>query len=129
MTTDIETQNEKDKFWNPYSISEEDYHALKRQVNEDPLIPRKTKVMRIEYNLRYVDHAEAMVHRDTLVIPCKDGSTEDEQIMDCGITFPDCCLMSYDLGGICSTTNKDIVYDLAIVRTEKPKEYWAKHFK
>lgn len=129
MTTDIETQNEKNEFWNPYFISEEDYDALKKQVNEDPIIPRKTKVMRIEYNIRYTDAAEAMVHRDTMVIPCKDGSTEDEELMFNGITSSDCCLMSYDIEGICPATNKKIMYDLAIVRTEKAKEYWATHFK
>ena len=129
MTTDIETQSEKDEFWNPYFISEQDYLELKRQVDEDPIIPRKTKVMRIEYNTRYTDAGEAMVHRDTSVILCKDGSTEDEELMFNGITSPDCCLMSYDIEGICPATEKKIMYDLAIVRTEKPKEYWAKHFK
>jgi hypothetical protein len=129
MITEIETQNEKDEFWNPYSISEEDYDALKKQVNDDPLISRKTKVMRIEYNIRYIDAAEAMVHCDTVAIQCKDGSSEDEELMFNGITSPDCCLMSYDVEGICPKTEKTINYDLAIVRTEKPKEYWAKHFK
>jgi hypothetical protein len=129
MTTDIETQTEKEQYWNNYLIPENELDDLKKQINEDPLIPRKTKVMRIEFNTRYTEVGESMVHRDTSVILCKDGSSEDEELMLNGITSSDCCLMSYDIEGVCPVTNKKILYDLAIVRTEKPKEYWMRHFK
>lgn len=124
----IETQSEKEQCWNDYGIPEKELDSLKQQAIEDPIIPRKSKVMRVEYNIRYTDTTE-VIFKDTLVIECKYGSSEDESLMFNGIVATDCCLMDYDIEGICPATDKKIMYDLAIVRTEKPKEYWIKHFK
>ncbi|NDC25025.1 MAG: hypothetical protein EBZ49_13000, partial [Proteobacteria bacterium] len=65
---------------------------------------------------------------ETGVTECKIGSSEDEMLMFNGITLPECCLMQYDHVGISPITGENIYYDLAIVRTSKPKSYWVEHF-
>lgn len=37
---------------NTYYETEDEIKMMKYQMEQDPLIPRKTKVMRIEYNIR-----------------------------------------------------------------------------
>jgi len=128
MTTEMETAIDKDIFWNLHDISEEAMDELKQQINETPIIPRTTKVMRIEYNTRPTQETNSSVAYDTRVIECKIGSCEDEMLMFNGVTLPECCLMQYDHLGKSPVTDEDIHYDLAIVRTNKPKSYWVEHF-
>lgn len=128
MITEIETNEDKEMFYNPYDITEKEIDDLKQQINENPIISRKTKVMRIEYNTRPTQETNSSVAYDTRVIECKIGSGEDEMLMFSGITLSECCLMQYDHIGISPVTNEDIYYDLAIVRTSKPKSYWMAHF-
>lgn len=108
--------------------TEDELKMMKYQMEQDPLIPRKTKVMRIEYNIRPEQENSFDTVCKTKVIECRDGSCEDEMLMFNGITLPECCLMQYDHLGK-SHTDENIYYDLAIVRTNKSKEYWALHFK
>jgi hypothetical protein len=128
MTTEMETAIDKDIFWNLHDISEEALDELKQQINETPIVPRTTKVMRIEYNIRPTEETSSNTSYETGVTECKIGSSEDEMLMFNGITLPECCLMQYDHSGISPITGENIYYDLAIVRTSKPKSYWMEHF-
>lgn len=128
MATEIKTNEDKEMFYNPYDMTEQEMDDLKQQINENPIIPRTTKVMRIEYNTRPTQETNSSVAYDTRVIECKIGSCEDEMLMFNGITLPECCLMQYDHLGKSPVTDEDIHYDLAIVRTNKPKSYWMAHF-
>ncbi len=129
MTNNTEIENENEKVWSGYHVSENEMDILKQQAIENPIISHKFDVMRIKYNIRCLSSDESVDTNPPVVTPCGYGSPEDEELMFRGITLPECCLMAYDIENICPLTNKKIKYDLAIVRTEKPKEYWAKHYK
>ena len=102
---------------------------LKREINDDPLIPRTTKVMLVEYNIRPLENSQGNVRFSTHVQECKDNSPQDEELMFNGITSPELCLMSYDIERNDPITNLRTLYDRAVVRTNKPKEYWVNHCK
>lgn len=104
------------------TCSEEELARLKHEAEHDPLIPRTTKVFVIEYNIRYANGER----KNTVVFQDK---VAEEELMLNGITAADICMMDYDLEGICNQTERDLQYDRAVVRTNKPAEYWINHFK
>jgi hypothetical protein len=128
MTTDLETQIENEQTLDNYFIPENELEELKREIDEYPIRPRNTKVMRIEFNIRPTEETSSSTSYETSVTECDINSPEDETLMFNAITTPECCLMQYDHIGISSITGENIYYDLAIVRTSKPKSYWVEHF-
>lgn len=107
---------------------ETEIENMKREINDDPLIPRTTKVMLIEYNIRPLE-SQGSIQFATTAKECKDGSPQDEELMFNGICSPEVCLMGYDIEREDPITNVRVLYDRAVVRTNKPKEYWVNRLK
>jgi hypothetical protein len=129
MLTDNEVTEDLESFWNPMNVTEEELDDLKKEVNEDPIFPRQTNVIVVEYNIRPVEDRNSNFKYETLAFECEDGSAEDEELMHHAIATSECCLLDYDIEGESPTTHKRVIYDRAVVRTKKPKEYWINHFR
>jgi hypothetical protein len=105
------------------TIDEQENEKLKWIMENDPLIPRTTKTFVIEYNIRFNDGERK---NETIVF---EKSQAEEELMNQGICSADICLMQFDIEGECPKAQRPITYDRAVVRTNKPKEYWTLHFK
>jgi len=116
MNIDYENNN----YVNTYS--EEELARLKYEMEHDPLIPRTTKTFVVEYNIRY-NNGE---HKNTIAI---EDKVAEQELMWNGITGAEICLMEYDIEGRCPQSEREVMYDRAVVRTNKPTEYWINHFK
>lgn len=83
------------------------------------------KIVRIEYNVRPVNDL-GNVRFDPVAF---HDELEVYQLHGHEIWIPNVCLLDFDLEGLQSHTDIPVLYDLAIVKTEKPLEYWLNIFK
>lgn len=83
------------------------------------------KIIRIEYNVRPIgDHGNLKF--DSIAF---EDALEEGNLIDNGIHQEDVCLMSFDNEGIHPMSDIPVLYDMALVKTNKPVKYWTEHFK
>ena len=83
------------------------------------------QTIRIEYNIYPIEDRGNLKFEPIAF----EDHHEEQNLIDNGITQSDVCMMEYDLEGIHNPTGIPVMYDYALVKTNKPVEYWVKHFK
>lgn len=82
------------------------------------------KIVRIEYNVRPVEDLGNVALNSIAFY----DELEKNKLHEHDIWLPNVCILDFDIEGVHWKCG-DVLYDLAIVKTEKPLDYWTNIFK
>lgn len=112
-----------------HTMSEEDWDVTHLETIKPVAPMNNTKIVVIEFNIR-PKKEDCNLSFKPIAYECKENEPETEILKVSKIDdLLNCCLMDFDIEGFNQSSQMPVIYDRAIVRTNKSIEHWVNLFK